>query len=195
MGKLLERGVDTKCTKIKTGLIEEGKSQSVFLIPFARKCQVYKYYYETGPQQREMLIPLVLMQLRWDGTLGFPGGLVNKGEDLIKALIREAKEEFALIINEKLSKEIKPLSTYSDDSINIHSYYLEVNYEKIKEMQENSFRAKHFYCENQGCILPQIADFKGKGIKKFLTNNFYLTAKEELIDLINTENLLNFKLD
>ena len=182
-------------TKIKTGLIEEGKSQSVFLILFARECQVYKYYDETDPEKRGTLIPLVLMQLRWDGTLGFPGGLVNKGEDLIKALIREAEEEFAFIINEKLSKEIKLLSTYADDSIDIHSYYLEVNYEKIKEIQENSFRAKHFYSENQGCILPQIADFKGEGIKKFLTNNFYLTAKEELKNLIKIENLLDFKVD
>ena len=182
-------------TKIKTGLIEDWKSQSVFLIPFARECQVYKYYDETGPQQREIIIPLVLMQLRWDGTLGFLGGLVNKGEDLIKALIREAKEEFALIINKELSKEIKLLSTYGDDSINIHSYYLEVSYERIKEIQRNSFGAKHFYSENQGCILPQIADFKGEGIKKFLTNNFYLTAKEELKDLIKKENLLDFELD
>ena len=182
-------------TKIKTGQIEAGKSQSVFLILFARECQVYKDYSETGPEQREMLIPLVLMQLRWDGTLGFPGGLVNKGEDLIKALIRESKEEFALIIDEKLSKEIKSLSTYADDNINIHSYYLEVNYERLKEIQENSFRAKHFYSENQGCVLPQIADFKGEGIKKFLTNNFYLTSKEELMDLIKIENLVNFTID
>lgn len=182
-------------TKIKTGLIEDGKSQSVFLILFARECQVYKYYYETGSKQREMLIPLVLMQLRWDGTLGFPGGLVNKGEDLIKALMRESEEELAFIINKKPIKEIKPLSTYADDSIDIHSYYLEVNYEEIKKVQQNSFLAKHFYSENQGCILPQIADFEGKGIKSFLTNKFYLTAREELKDLIKTENLLNFKLD
>ena len=181
--------------KIKTGLIQQGKSQSVFLIPFARECQVYKYYDETGPEQRKILIPLVLMQLRWDGTLGFLGGLVNKGEELIEALVREAKEEFALIIDKKLSKEIKLLSTYADDSINIHCYYLEVNYEKIKEIQQNSFGAKHFYAENQGCILPQIADFKGEGIKKFLTNNFYLAAKEELKDLIKKESLLNFELD
>ncbi|MBC8062890.1 MAG: NUDIX hydrolase [Clostridiaceae bacterium] len=181
--------------KITKGLIQDGKSQSVFLIPFARECQVYRDYDETGPQQRELLIPLVLMQLRWDGTLGFPGGLVNKGEDLIQAVIRESKEEFAFIINEKSSKEIKLLSTYADESINIHSYYLEISYEKIKEIQRNSTGAKHFYSENQGCILPQIADFKGRGIKKFLTNNFYLTAKEELKDLIKTENLLNFELD
>ena len=182
-------------TKIKTGLIESGKSQSVFLIPFAKGCQVYKYYYETGIGQREILISLVLMQLRWDGTLGFSGGLVNKGEDLMSALVRESEEEFALIINEKLSKNIKQLSTYADDSENIHSYYLEVDYEKIKEMERNAHRAKHFYSENQGCILPQIADFKGQGIKKFLTNNFYLTSKEELKDLIKKEKLLDFELD
>lgn len=181
--------------KIKTGLIEEGKSQSVFLLIFARNCQVYKYYDETDPEKRNLLIPLVLMQLRWDGTLGFPGGLVNEGEDLNKALIREAEEEFHLVINEKLSKEIKLLSTYADDSINIHSYYLEVNYAKIQKIQKKSFRAKHFYSENQGCILPQLADFKGQGIKNFLNNNFYLTAKEELKDLIKIENLLDFELE
>ena len=182
-------------TKIKTGQIEAGKNQSVFLIIFARECQVYKDYSETGPEQREKLIPLVLMQHRWDGTVGFPGGLVNEGEALIKALIRESEEELAFEISEELYKKIQPLATYSDESINIHSYYLEVSYEKIKEIQQKSFGAKDFYSENQGCILPQIADFKGKGIKTFLTNNFYLTAKEELKEFIKIECLLDFQLD
>ena len=33
------------------------------------------------------------MQMRFDGTFGFPGGLVDKGEDILEGLNRELMEE------------------------------------------------------------------------------------------------------
>jgi ADP-ribose pyrophosphatase len=177
--------------KIATGLIEEGKAQRVFLMPFAKECKVYENYEEIEPHLRETLIPLVLMQLRWDGKNGFAGGIVEKGEDLRTALIREAEEEFALVLDENMLSKVKPLSTYSDKKCNIHSFIIEVDYETIKLFQKNSFKSKHFLSEVTGCSLPQIADFKGKGIKELLKNNFSGTAKQELLDLIEMEELVS----
>lgn len=177
--------------KIETGLIEEGKKQRVFLMPFAKECKVYEHYEEIEPHLRETLIPLVLMQLRWDGKNGFAGGIVEKGEDLRTALIRESKEEFSMILDEDMLAKTKPLSTYSDGKCNIHSFVVEVDYETIKLFQKNSFKSKHFLSEVTGCSLPQIADFKGKGIKELLKNNFSGTAKQELLDLIEMENLVS----
>ncbi|KAA0183280.1 hypothetical protein HAZT_HAZT002995 [Hyalella azteca] len=37
----------------------------------------------------------VMMHLRFDGTFGFPGGLINRGEDILDGLTRELKEELA----------------------------------------------------------------------------------------------------
>ena len=39
---------------------------------------------------------LLQMQMRFDGTLGFPGGLVEKGEDPVIGLNREMEEEIGL---------------------------------------------------------------------------------------------------
>ena len=36
------------------------------------------------------------MQMRFDGLIGFPGGLVDPGEDVVQGLNRELKEEMNL---------------------------------------------------------------------------------------------------
>lgn len=178
--------------KIETGLIESGKSQRVFLIPFARECKVYANYEEIAPELRETPIPLVLMQLRWDGKNGFAGGIVEKGEDLKVALKREAEEEFNLILDDEMFDKVKPLATYANSKNNIHSFIIEVDYETIKQIQENASKSKHFLAEVQGCYLPQLAHYKnGKGIKELLKNNFSGTAKQELIELLKMLDLVS----
>ena len=37
-----------------------------------------------------------MLQLRFDGLLGFPGGLVDPGENVVKGLNRELQEEINL---------------------------------------------------------------------------------------------------
>ena len=39
---------------------------------------------------------LLMMQLRFDGLLGFPGGLIDAGENILEGLNRELREEMAL---------------------------------------------------------------------------------------------------
>ena len=45
------------------------------------------------------------MQMRFDGKLGFPGGLVEPGEDIVAGLNRELVEE----INLDITNQIKEL--------------------------------------------------------------------------------------
>jgi U8 snoRNA-decapping enzyme len=40
---------------------------------------------------------LFQMQMRFDGVLGFPGGLIEKGEDPVVGLNREMEEEIGLV--------------------------------------------------------------------------------------------------
>lgn len=181
--------------KIQTGLIEEGKAQRVFLVPFARKCRVFEHYEEVDDSIKELPIPLVLMQLRGDGKIGFAGGKVEKGESLITALKRESYEEYALDIDEEMLMKIKPLSTYANEKSNIHSFMIELDYDTIKLFQENASKSKHFLAEVQGYNLPQIVDYcNGKGIKEYLKNNFSGTAKQELLDLLEQEQLVSKEL-
>ena len=39
------------------------------------------------------------MQLRFDGVFGFPGGLVDKGENPVEGLNREMQEEIGLDVS------------------------------------------------------------------------------------------------
>lgn len=181
--------------KIETGLIEEGKSQRVFLVPFARECRIFEHYEEVDDSIKELPVPLLLMQLRGDGKLGFAGGKVEKGESLITALKREADEEYALDIDETMLKKIKPLSTYATKNSNIHSFMIELDYDTIKLFQQNASKSKHFLAEVQGYNLPPIVDYaNGKGIKEYLKNNFSGTAKQEILDLLKIEQLVSAEL-
>ena len=50
-----------------------------------------------------------MLQLRFDGLLGFPGGLVDPGENVVKGLNRELQEEINL---GKVLEEISPFKIY-----------------------------------------------------------------------------------
>ena len=43
-----------------------------------------------------MIWSILQMQLRQDGKVGFPGGLVDPGEEACEGLMRELSEEMAL---------------------------------------------------------------------------------------------------
>jgi len=49
---------------------------------------------------------LLMMQLRFDGLLGFPGGLIDAGENILEGLNRELREEMALDNGETFSLQI-----------------------------------------------------------------------------------------
>ena len=46
------------------------------------------------------------MQMRFDGVLGFPGGLLEKGEDPVNGLNREMEEEIGLEVHNTLITRI-----------------------------------------------------------------------------------------
>lgn len=145
----------------------------------------YLEYEHLAKDQRGIDIPLVLMLMRWDGFIGFPGGAVDPGESLEQGLVRELKEE----INYDLDvSRIEPLGSFSDSStparVNIHCWTLEVDPSEIKKIIADATQSKHFLSENQGCFAVQVAEFVGgNGFRQFRKNNFKATAGYE-IDLL-----------
>jgi hypothetical protein len=91
-----------KYNRIDTGNIQKGKSQMVFACLYTKNAAPYKQYPHIPEQDRNKTIPLVLMQVRWDGRLGFPGGEAEPGENLLVAIQRELGEELDLDL-EKLN--------------------------------------------------------------------------------------------
>ena len=170
-------------SKIKTGKIEKGKNQMVFVILYAEDGTPYEKYLETAEQNRNIKIPICLMQLRWDGYIGFPGGKVDKGETLLEAIQREVEEEVGYWMDQE---EFIPFLTFSNDISNIHSFICKVDIETLKLIQSDGApKCAHFLAENCGCILPHLMEYAHKkGISQFLNNNFIATAKMELQEFI-----------
>lgn len=175
-------------TKIEFGTRRENIRDMAFVIPFARKAQPYLKYNHIQEEKRIVNIPLVMCQMRWDGYIGFIGGNVDKGEDLLKAALREATEEIGVCL---VKSRLKPLVSYDGGDAIIHSYTYECSFRELQIMQKMSMSSPHFLAENQGCILLQIAKFNGdKGYEQVLKNNWIATSKLELIELVESENLL-----
>jgi ADP-ribose pyrophosphatase YjhB (NUDIX family) len=171
-----------KYKQIPHGTIEKGKRQLVFVCLYTKHSKPFKNYEYASVELKDKSIPLVLMLLRQDGSLGFPGGGVEKGEDLVTALSREVREE----INYRLDvNKLKPLMSFSTLASNFHSFSYEVNSEEdIRKIQQDALYAQHFLSENGGCVLQQVIDYKGKGYPNFLKNNFCSSAKMEFEELI-----------
>lgn len=55
----------------------------------------YADYPEASSELAAESVPMVAMVHRWEGTVGFPGGLAEPGEDPLSAALREADEELA----------------------------------------------------------------------------------------------------
>ena len=71
---------------------------------------------------KHMRCPAIIMIDRWDGRMGFPGGTVDEGEDLLDALVREVKEEIGITVK---PEKVRPIATHAG-KLTTHLYALEV---------------------------------------------------------------------
>lgn len=89
------------------------------------------------------------MQMRFDGYIGFPGGLVDAGEDDVSSLNRELKEELNLDLSKhKITPKEYIISHYNKNTgIGLHFYALEMTLEELNEVERRSFLAKDYGSE------------------------------------------------
>ena len=169
------------------------KKNAVFLAIYVNAISPWKYF---NDDIKSMRCPAIIMIDRWDGRMGFPGGTVNEGEDLLDALVREVKEEIG--INVKPDK-VKYIASH-EWKIVTHLYGLEVLEAEFLHIYYhilNNFSRSillhayeegdksHFMSEITGIKIIPLVQHAGKGINLFLENSFAGSAKNELLIMLD----------
>ncbi|XP_018016749.1 U8 snoRNA-decapping enzyme [Hyalella azteca] len=128
----------------------------------------------------------VMMHLRFDGTFGFPGGLINRGEDILDGLTRELKEELAY--NPAVHKPITYDDYHSsriveDKLLVLHLFVVELSMDQFVSLEKNATSAEEYGVEVFGTVRVPLYTMNNKygGLPAFLNNRFIGCAKQELI--------------
>ncbi|GFO42813.1 U8 snorna-decapping enzyme [Plakobranchus ocellatus] len=134
----------------------------------------------------ELSIPFnAKMQMRFDGTLGFPGGLMDPGETPVQCLNRELYEEIGLNLTKHSFSDNEHVASYFHEGKNLvlHFYIKEVSAEEFCDLEANTLKAAEYGIETLGIIrVPLFTMGDGlRGFPAFLTNHFAGNAKSELI--------------
>jgi len=89
------------------------------------------------------------MQLRYDGYFGFPGGLIDDGEDFITALNREMAEEMNLNTTKySVTPDDHVISHWSEKkNLALHFYKLQVKMTDLVRIEKQALNAQDYGTE------------------------------------------------
>nr|XP_046252984.1 U8 snoRNA-decapping enzyme [Scatophagus argus]XP_046252985.1 U8 snoRNA-decapping enzyme [Scatophagus argus] len=141
---------------------------------------------------------IVLMQMRFDGLLGFPGGLVNPSRETLEAgLSRELLEELGVSLPISIEHHVDscyaPSSSSSSSSRLItHFYVKKMEEDQIIEVERAaaSVAADHGQ-EVLGMVRVPLYTMKGEGgLASFLSHSFIGNARSQLVDSLLRFNLV-----
>ena len=124
------------------------------------------------------------MQIRFDGTLGFPGGVVDKGETSEEACTRECTEELGVTTSEiTITKSDYIVTHYSDHThFCLHLYAKEVSLDLLVEIEKKTLLSKDWGNEVQGFVRCPLYTFpNGLGFPAFLQHQFIGNARDQLL--------------
>lgn len=184
--------------KVELGCTGNGTELNcVFVSILAKNVQPYANYKEVKKlRDRELVVPMVLAQMRWDGSIGFPGGKVDEEdkingcltrESLINALCREMNEEINMSLDKINKDNFKELCTFRDteEDVYIHNFIYEVTADDLIPITQNALKSPHIISENCGNVFLHLVNYSDtKGINNLLNHRYSGSGKEELIELI-----------
>ncbi len=170
--------------KLKLGQNLNNKPQAVF-VAITTEAKIWKGYDGISKEEEEMFVPLVLMIDRWDGCKGFFGGEVESDESLLDAAWREFSEESGSELSNKEKANSNIVSSIETENLVTHLIEIKVSLERMKEFLYGVNKAQHFLSEVSGVSAVQFINYKNKNsFDNYMKNNFALTVKEEIFDLI-----------
>ncbi|XP_047453409.1 U8 snoRNA-decapping enzyme [Mugil cephalus] len=132
---------------------------------------------------------IILMQMRFDGLLGFPGGLVDQSKETLEAgLSRELSEELGLAIpvteEDLVESCFAPASPFQrSPNLILHFYVKKIEEELVNEVERvaASTAADHGQ-EVLGMVrVPLYTMRNGGGLSHFLSHSFIGNARSQLV--------------
>lgn len=144
---------------------------------------------------------LIMMQVRFDGLLGFPGGLVDEGESVEQGLNRELEEEINLNLDEvKITKSDlisiqRPTVNDEDPNLVCYFYAKELTEAQFKDIERRQLDAVEWGKECFGIIRVPLfrlknhnpifeKDYPSKGFGWYLSNSFVSIARSQMLESI-----------
>lgn len=126
---------------------------------------------------------LVLMQFRVDGALGFPGGVLNRGECPATAAAREMKEEINLDTDRYAVSPSQHLITFVSESrkLVLHFYALKVAEKDFVEIERRILDAADYGQETLGFFRVPLFNINTGGFETVLRQVFIGKAREQLL--------------
>ncbi|XP_066927637.1 U8 snoRNA-decapping enzyme-like [Clytia hemisphaerica] len=140
----------------------------------------------------------VMMQMRFDGRLGFPGGFIDDEDASLEAgLQRELLEEMGELPNdfEVQSKDYMFTYQFEERKYCLHFFCKKVTFDDFKLIERRPEEEPFEGFEVLGVIRVPLYSFSTSrgGFAAFLKNNFIGCARKQLLDCIRVKELLSEK--
>ncbi|KAM6924415.1 U8 snoRNA-decapping enzyme [Xenentodon cancila] len=132
---------------------------------------------------------IILMQMRFDGLLGFSGGLVNPSEETLEeGLRRELLEELGLavpvsaedLVESCFAPVLSSSSSSSSSQLILHFYVKKMDEEEIREVEKAAAcTAADHGLEVMGMV--RVPLYGIKSLSSFLSHSFIGNARSQLV--------------
>ncbi|XP_043080067.1 U8 snoRNA-decapping enzyme [Puntigrus tetrazona] len=137
---------------------------------------------------------IVLMQMRFDGLLGFPGGLVNPSEETLEAgLSRELHEEVGVAVPVGVDNHVSSCLSPSCSRLITHFYIKKMTESELKELERAAVAtAADHGLEVLGMVRVPLYFLKnGGGLPYFLSHSFISDSRAQLLSALQRCGLLS----
>ncbi|KAL1249850.1 hypothetical protein QQF64_020855 [Cirrhinus molitorella] len=137
---------------------------------------------------------IVLMQMRFDGLLGFPGGLVNPSKETLEAgLSRELHEEVGVAVFVGVDNHMCSCLSSSCPNLITHFYIKKMTESELNELEKAAVAtAADHGLEVLGMVrVPLYFLRNGGGLPYFLSHSFISNSRAQLLSALQRCRLLS----
>ncbi len=135
-------------------------------------------------EYRAALFPVVLMNVRWDGRIGFPGGFREAGMGVLDTAVKEAREEVNMVVT---ASELAHVVTHQTAAIRVHLFRCDLGVrtrEQLTGILASAAWADHCIAEGSAAWV-HLADYgRGKGYPALRAGGILATAVGEELDAV-----------